>query len=316
MLSVIICTHNPREDYLRRTLEGLKAQTLPTNQWEFLLIDNRSDPPLGARFDLSWHPDSKIVVEAELGLTPARITGMRASRGDVLVFVDDDNILDRDFLKHVIAIATEHPLLGAWGGCIRPEFEELPDETLKGFLPALALREFSTDKWSNFSGESEPCGAGMCVRRAVALRYQDVIANSPLRRSLDRRGTNLSSAGDTDIAQTAYDLGLGTGEFVRLQVIHLIPRNRVQAEYLFRIMENSAYSTTLLGLAKGKLEMPSAEPPAEPSLKRRLWSAFVKRVERPFTPDLSRTVAYRWAKGVARAREDFRRSEASGNGTK
>ena len=38
--SVIICTHNPRSDYLRRVLDALKAQTLLREQWELLLIDN------------------------------------------------------------------------------------------------------------------------------------------------------------------------------------------------------------------------------------------------------------------------------------
>ena len=45
-LSVVICTHNQRKDYLQRTLEALKAQTLPPAQWELLLIDNASDEKL------------------------------------------------------------------------------------------------------------------------------------------------------------------------------------------------------------------------------------------------------------------------------
>jgi glycosyltransferase involved in cell wall biosynthesis len=36
--TIIICTHNPRRDYLQRTLESLKAQTLSRDRWEFLLI--------------------------------------------------------------------------------------------------------------------------------------------------------------------------------------------------------------------------------------------------------------------------------------
>jgi glycosyltransferase involved in cell wall biosynthesis len=42
MISVIICTHNPREDYLRQTLAAWRAQTLPTAQGELRLIDNAS----------------------------------------------------------------------------------------------------------------------------------------------------------------------------------------------------------------------------------------------------------------------------------
>ncbi|MGA2852681.1 MAG: glycosyltransferase, partial [Verrucomicrobiota bacterium] len=51
-ISIIICTHNPREDYLRRVLEALRAQTLPARDWELLLVDNASEKPLASRFDL------------------------------------------------------------------------------------------------------------------------------------------------------------------------------------------------------------------------------------------------------------------------
>jgi hypothetical protein len=37
MVSVIICTHNPRMDYLARALAALKEQTLPKELWELLL---------------------------------------------------------------------------------------------------------------------------------------------------------------------------------------------------------------------------------------------------------------------------------------
>ena len=62
-------------------------------------MDNRSDEPLADRIDLSWHPDAHIVREDTLGLTPARLRGIRESKGDLLVFVDDDNVLDVDFLE-------------------------------------------------------------------------------------------------------------------------------------------------------------------------------------------------------------------------
>ena len=92
-ISVIICSHNPRPEYLRRTLEALKAQTLPTKDWELLLVDNASKEPLAGRFDLSWHPNARHVRENELGLTTARLRGIREAHSDLLVFVDDDNVL-------------------------------------------------------------------------------------------------------------------------------------------------------------------------------------------------------------------------------
>src|ERR1022692_4717847 len=97
--SVIICTHNPRPDYLRRTLDALKAQTLPKEQWELLLIDNASKEPLADTWDLSWHPQARHIREEALGLTRARLCGISQSKGELLVFVDDDNVLSADYLE-------------------------------------------------------------------------------------------------------------------------------------------------------------------------------------------------------------------------
>src|SRR5690348_13801358 len=91
--SVIICTHNPRADYLGRTLESLKKQTIATNEWELLLVDNHSDQRLADTWDLSWHTDATHIREDELGLIAARVRGIREARGDLLTFVDDDNVL-------------------------------------------------------------------------------------------------------------------------------------------------------------------------------------------------------------------------------
>jgi cellulose synthase/poly-beta-1,6-N-acetylglucosamine synthase-like glycosyltransferase len=47
-VSVVIPTHNPRMDYLARVLEALRAQTLPREQWEIIVVDNGSRVSLKA----------------------------------------------------------------------------------------------------------------------------------------------------------------------------------------------------------------------------------------------------------------------------
>src|SRR6478609_179898 len=101
-VSVIICTHNPREHILLRAVEGLRRQTLPVSRWEFVLIDNASAKPVAEYLDLTWHAAGRIVREDELGLTPARLRGIAETRGDLVIFVDDDNVLDPDYLEQAV----------------------------------------------------------------------------------------------------------------------------------------------------------------------------------------------------------------------
>src|SRR6266702_777295 len=71
-LSVIICTHNPRQEYLRRVLDALRNQSLSKDHWELLLVDNASEMCLSGECDLSWHPNGRHRLEGELGLASAR----------------------------------------------------------------------------------------------------------------------------------------------------------------------------------------------------------------------------------------------------
>jgi glycosyltransferase involved in cell wall biosynthesis len=126
--SVIVCTHNPRPDFLDQVIEALKAQTLPMPLWELLVVDNASTIPLAPVLKLAWHPHQRVVREEKLGLTHARLRGITESTGDVLVFVDDDNVLRADYLEQALAIAEKHPRIGSWGGTIYPQFEQPPPE--------------------------------------------------------------------------------------------------------------------------------------------------------------------------------------------
>ncbi len=319
-LSVIICTHNPRRDYLTRTLDALKAQTLPKDQWELLLIDNASQEPLAKSWDLSWHPNGRHIREEELGLTPARLRGVKDSSGDLVVFVDDDNVLASDFLAQVLVLGSQHPNLGTWGCRITAEFESAPDKDLEDYLQCLAIRDVPSDVWSNFPGQAEPCGAGMCVRRKVFQHYALQITDHLGRRNLDRRGTNLVSAGDTDIVYTTYDLGMGAGLFASLKLIHLIPSRRLERSYLIRLAENQGYSYTQVRLFRGLVKPPAPvteiSSPSKPSFKRRFWNKFTTTIENMFSKapmNISReSQPEAWNRGVAKAMADYFKPGSNG----
>jgi glycosyltransferase involved in cell wall biosynthesis len=253
MLSVIVCTHNPRADYLERCLAALKAQTLPLENWELLIIDNASAPEKAPRDDLSWHPKVRLIFEGRLGLTTARLRGIRESKGEILVFVDDDNVLDLDFLQVAVSVADKKRFLGSWSGQCRPEFETPPPEWTRRYWGNLVIREFPSDVWSNLPrlAESMPCGAGLCVRREAAQRYVWLHESGKRTFQFDRTGVSLLSGGDNDLAACACDIGLGVGLITRLKLVHLIPSVRLTEDYLARLMEGIHFSAVMLDAERG-----------------------------------------------------------------
>lgn len=247
-LTVIICTHNPRKEFLDRTLEALRNQTLPKEVWQLLLIDNASDTPVADRWDLGWHPDAKHLQESRLGLTYARMAGISAARNPWLVFVDDDNVLAPDYLENACHIAESKPFLGVFSGKITGEFEIPPPEWLVPDLDMIAVRDLKKDLYANFyTWDASPVGAGMVIRKEIATAYREDSLINPIKKMLGRSGKSLSSGEDTDMILTALDMGFAIGRLTNLELIHLIPRGRLEKTYMLKLCEGVAYSNHILG---------------------------------------------------------------------
>jgi glycosyltransferase involved in cell wall biosynthesis len=274
----MIPTFNPHSGRLLRTLEGLRRQSLPVDQWELVLIDNAStEREAFDRADLSWHPNARIVREDKLGLTPARLRGFSETKAPLIVMVDDDNVLGDRFLEEATALMDEHPRLGAIGGRVLPEFETPPEPWAREFLGNLALRDhgdepllewhdLNTSKASRKFPKGAPVGAGMVLRREALNCY---LAREI--RSMDRQGNELTSGGDNDIVMCLLEEGWGTGYFPSLGLIHLIPSGRVTREYFGRLTRGIAKSWVVLLDNHGCRPWPRMPRWLLPLVKARAW---------------------------------------------
>jgi glycosyltransferase involved in cell wall biosynthesis len=248
-LSVIVCTHNPQADCLRRTLESLAVQTLPKEQWELLIVDNASQPPLAERCDIAWHPRGRHVREDRLGLTFARLCGINNSTGQLLFFVDDDTLLVPDYLENALGIAARHPHLAVFGaGIVEPEFEIQPPAELNHLLFLLALRSVPSPRWSNHPKNSPclPFGAGLCVHRKTAEQFAALVEQLKTGMVLGRKGGELFSHEDDLFSWAAAEDGRGFGIFPELRLTHLISAGRLNRDYFLRLIYYSAFSHWIL----------------------------------------------------------------------
>lgn len=296
MISVIICTHNPRAEYLRRTLAALRAQTLPAAQWELLLVDNASENNLAETWDLAWLTSARHVRENELGLTPARLRGIREARGELLIFVDDDNVLAADYLAAAAELFSKRADLGVASGRILPEYETPPPAWFLPHESWLAVRRIEQSRWANFfDPRAEPCGAGMCLRKEIALGYAQKAVDAR-QRILGRRGDSLLSGEDIAITKVALSCGFSMGQFLELQLTHIIPSRRVSEEYLFSLYRSILASGQVMSWLENNNSTPL------PGLN---WRVYVKsalrwikggRVERRLVTEELR--AARWARKI------------------
>jgi glycosyltransferase involved in cell wall biosynthesis len=169
-ITVALCTHN-HADRLARTLETLVDLNPPGRPWELLVIDNGSTdgtPALLARAE--WHPAGvlvRVVREERLGLSNARNRALREARGEYLLFMDDDETPDPEWLcAYERAMEAFEP--DALGGRIEVFFEDgvrprwLQDELL-GFLGKL---DHGEARWLDAPG-TPIFGGNFAFRRGV-----------------------------------------------------------------------------------------------------------------------------------------------------
>jgi glycosyltransferase involved in cell wall biosynthesis len=295
-VSVVIPAHNPDAGRLLRTLRGLRDQSLEPELWETILVDNASaEFPAENVYADAAPSNLRLIREPRLGLTSARLAGISASRGGVIVLVDDDNVLGSPYLAEVVRIFAQNPRLGAAGGKSLPSFESTPSPWHGEFLPLLALRDLGDTELiatsfrpkgaaRNECPSFAPIGAGMALRREAAITWAEAVEGDPKRRQLDRSGLELVSGGDNDIVMTVLELGWSVGYFPSLCLHHLIPSARLDAAYLARL--NRAIQRSWVQVLM--LHDASPWPPVAPStvtlrqlkawFTRRAWSGPAARV--------------------------------------
>ena len=97
LISFIITYHNEPEAFLRACLESIQALPFAEGEAEIIVVDDGSSSQLRIKKE-----ELKIIRQAESGLSVARNTGLEASQGLYIQFVDADDQLIPSAYKWVL----------------------------------------------------------------------------------------------------------------------------------------------------------------------------------------------------------------------
>ncbi|MCK4477840.1 glycosyltransferase [Candidatus Bathyarchaeota archaeon] len=114
LVSVIIPTYNKKQELIR-LVESLKQSDYPPENIEFIIVDDASTDgtydAIKTRF-----PDLKVVRNNSRRMTSgARNIGIKFSRGDYLLFVDHDNVVDRAMISELVNLMERNRNVGLAG---------------------------------------------------------------------------------------------------------------------------------------------------------------------------------------------------------
>lgn len=265
IISIIICTYNPRKSYLELLFNSLLKMEKGTLEFEILLIDNCSTPPANSIINSTYFENVKYFQENQSGLTFARLRGLKESTGSWLIYFDDDNEPDSSYLK-VFEKLKDINHVGVIGpGTINVGFDSEPEPWIRAdFLPTFQDRHVTHFTWSNQREWTAcyPYGSGFIVRREVMEEYAKRIRMGRYS-AVDRNGKTLSSSGDAQIVFTAIDMGLSASIHPGLCLVHHIPGERTTADYLKRLafgISSSYWKALVEVFDEKRKEIPGKSP--------------------------------------------------------
>ncbi len=237
-LTVAVCTYN-RADFLRQTLAGLARQNFPRDQFEVLVIDNNSRDhtrAVAAEF-ASSQPAPRHILETQQGLDYARNRAIAEARGDIILFADDDILVQPDWLAYMLApfAADSAHHVGAVGGEDIPVFPDgLPPWVAEWHAP-LAFRADA----GPLPPRHSPMGANLAIPRALFAQL------GTFHTALDRAAGNYFSGGDSEKIRRIRAAGLEVWFAPAAAVRHQMPASRTTFRYAARHAFDSARSRTI-----------------------------------------------------------------------
>lgn len=230
MISIIVCTYN-RDKYLPKMLESAANQTCSKNDFELILVNNKStdntESICKAYGESNTHINYRYFLETEQGLSFARNRGVKEAKGDYIVFIDDDAFLSDNYVSELKKYLEKYKetYIG-FGGKIAPFLEcDLPKWMSKYLASLMSIIDMG-EEVKLFQGTKYPIGANMGFSKAVF----DQIGG--FNTELGRIGKSMLGGEEKDFFFRVKSLNAPIYYFPKMFVHHVIPKERLTEEFV------------------------------------------------------------------------------------
>ena len=277
-VSVIVCTYNGGERLADTIRHIAKQKVDPRILWEVILVDNASTDNSKEVTINEWKKHKcnaklRIVDQPVPGKQLALEKGYEVSNYEYLVTCDDDNWLEENFVQLTYDIMSSNKNIGALGGPNEPLCELQPPEWFKYFQ-----RDYAAGPQGDIhTGEISVgnitwkrgyvWGAGMIVRKSAWYK----LIEDGFRTSMScRKGTELSSGGDSEACYALVLAGWEIWYDPRLKLKHCMPAGRLDWNYLTRLFVGFGVASVGLEIYEKAIQLARADVVDE-DIKKQNW---------------------------------------------
>lgn len=242
-VSIVLCTYNGSVR-LPETLAHIIA--LYANfPWEVIIIDNNSldrSSSVAKEILSKTELNYRVIIEKEQGLSFARWTGIRESNFDLILFCDDDNHLDPNFLTIGFDVFQRNPVIGVLGSLGLKKLASEEPKWFDQFAHSYGIGTLGKKNGPQHKG-SYHYGAACFFRKSALRKLHEIGFQSILS---DRKRSSLSSGGDVELCYAVQLLGYELWFDERLLFHHFIESHRLSWKYYLKLKKGIAKSFPLL----------------------------------------------------------------------
>lgn len=262
-LSVVVCTYN-REKPLSETLSSLVVQTYTPEDFEIVVVDNNSPDQTAevVQIFINQHPHLNIryFKESQQGISHARNRGVNEAQGTFIVFMDDDETVDANFLQNLATFFHDYPQAELVSEPVVPVFETTPPDWLSPYTMRLITGAYDKGKAIKIVGKKDYPGTGHATFRTELFhRYGGFNPN------LGRKGNSVMGAEDKDFFFRLIQNGIQCYYVPDAPIYHHIPADKLTEDFFNRI-----------SLAVGKSERIRTLSLSQSAYYKRIFSELIK----------------------------------------
>jgi glycosyltransferase involved in cell wall biosynthesis len=199
--------------------------------FETVVVDNNSTDSTHAiveEFRSNSTLNIKHLFEPSPGLSFARNRGIRKSSGRIIAFIDDDVYLDRNWLKEIWRVFTDHPDIHCAGGNSIPIFDTAKPDWLDDSLLNIYGSTRSGDFGKYMQYPEHPFGLNMAFRRQAFDRA------GLFNVRLGRIKKSLLSNEEKELFFRISQIGLKTFYTPKAILYHRVPKERLEMQWILR----------------------------------------------------------------------------------
>jgi glycosyltransferase involved in cell wall biosynthesis len=244
-LSVVVCTYNGVK-LMPETIRHLALQRVrPEIEWEIIIVDNASTDDTSKVVMAEWQKYENpvpfsLLYQPHPGLTFARELALEKSEFEFVLFCDDDNWLNPDYINMAYDLMLQHPSIGVLGGKGELVFETPPP----GWATELKL--YANGPQALVSGEVKykvVYGAGCIIRKSA---YETIMKAGYKSMLTDRSPNKLSAGGDYEFCFAIALAGYTIWYHENLSFKHFMSKERINWNYLIRLIREGVQSFDVL----------------------------------------------------------------------